>query len=103
MKPFDLHPEAISDLDEIAADFRDFSPEAASRLLGEFFSEFELAAQFPYGGFLRPELTGRRLRFKLVRDYLIAYAPASEPLWVIAVVHGRRSPRVIAAILRGRE
>jgi len=26
-----------------------------------------------------------------------------EPPWIIAVVHGRRSPRVIAAILRARE
>jgi len=25
------------------------------------------------------------------------------PLWVVAVIHGRRSPRVMAAILRGRE
>jgi hypothetical protein len=26
-----------------------------------------------------------------------------EPLWVVAVMHGRRNPRVMAAILRGRE
>ena len=38
-----------------------------------------------------------------VRDYLIAYAPDEKPLWVIAVMHGHRSPRVMAAILRGRE
>jgi hypothetical protein len=43
------------------------------------------------------------LRFILVREYLIAYAPDEKPLWVVAVMHGRRSPRVIAAILRGRE
>ena len=39
----------------------------------------------------------------LVRDYLIAYAPEKKPLWVIAVFHGRRNPRVIAAILRSRK
>jgi hypothetical protein len=33
----------------------------------------------------------------------IAYAPDERPLWVIAVLHGRRNPRVLAAILRGRE
>ena len=32
-----------------------------------------------------------------------AYAPEELPLWVIAVMHGRRSPRVMAAILRSRE
>ncbi len=52
---------------------------------------------------LVPFLTSRPLRFKLVREYVIAYAPEKKPLWVVAVFHGRRGPRVIAAILRGRE
>ena len=43
------------------------------------------------------------LRFIVVREYLIAYAPEEKPLWVVAVMYGRRSPRVMAAILRGRE
>jgi hypothetical protein len=43
------------------------------------------------------------LRFTVVHEYLIAYAPDEKPLWVIAVMHGHRSPRVMAAILRGRE
>jgi hypothetical protein len=51
----------------------------------------------------RPDLTSRPLRFKLVRDYLITYAPDESPLWVIAVLHARRSSRVMAAILRDRE
>jgi len=38
-----------------------------------------------------------------VRDYLIAYAPDEDPVWVLAVIHGRRNPRVMAAILRGRD
>jgi hypothetical protein len=38
-----------------------------------------------------------------VRDYLIAYAPDEKPQWVVAVIHGSRNPRVMAAILRGRE
>jgi hypothetical protein len=43
------------------------------------------------------------MRFKRVRDDLIAYAPDEKPLWGIAVLHGHRSPRTMAAILRGRE
>ncbi len=103
MRAFELHPEAIGDLDEIASYYPDIGPGAASQLIGEFFTAFELVAQFPRSGFRRPELTGCSLRFKLVREYLIAYAPEIEPLWVIAVIHGRRNPRVIAAILRDRE
>jgi hypothetical protein len=38
-----------------------------------------------------------------VRDYLIAYALDEHPLLVLAVLHGRRNPRVMAAILRARE
>jgi hypothetical protein len=41
-------------------------------------------------------------RFIVVREYLIAYAPEDNPHWVVAVMHGRRSSRVMAAILRGR-
>jgi hypothetical protein len=42
------------------------------------------------------------LRFQSVGEYVIAYAPDEKPLAVIAVLHGRRSPRVIAAILHSR-
>lgn len=58
---------------------------------------------FPHRGHKRPDLTSRPLRFIVIRQYLIAYAPDEKPLWVIAVMHGRRSPRVMAAILRSRE
>lgn len=54
-------------------------------------------------GHRRPDLTSKPLRFIRVRDYLVAYAPDEDPLWVLAVIHGRRNPRVMAAILRGRE
>ena len=47
-------------------------------------------------------ITARPLRFQVVRDYMIVYAPDETPLAVVAVLHGRRSPRVIAAILRTR-
>jgi hypothetical protein len=64
---------------------------------------FRAVVPFPVRGTDGPDLTSRPLRFILVRDYLIAYAPEEKPLWVVAVMHGWRSPRVMAAILRGRE
>ncbi len=65
-------------------------------------------APFPNVGHRRTDLTSRPLRFIVVREYLIAYAPEEKPLeekplWVVAVMHGRRNPRGMAAILRGRE
>jgi len=59
--------------------------------------------RFPHQGYRRPNLTSMLLRFKVVRSYVIVYAPEKQPLWVIAIFHGRRCPRVMAAILRGRE
>jgi len=69
----------------------------------EIFAGIGALVHFPNQGYRRPNLTSRPLRFKLVREYVIAYAPEKKPLWVVAIFHGRRSPRVIAAILRGRE
>ena len=68
----------------------------------EVFAAFEMLASSPGVGFRRPELTSRPLRFWVVRSYLIAYVPEAQPLQVVAVLHGRRSPRLVAAMLRAR-
>lgn len=98
-----LHPEVYDDLQGIDTYVGQFSPGAADRLLDEFFEAFDLIARFPHHGHHRVDLATQRLRFKVVRDYLIAYLPANEPVWIVAVVDGRQNPRVIAAILRARE
>ena len=67
-----------------------------------FCKQFRPLVEYPHIGRRRADLTSRSLRFQWVRDYLIAYAPEEKPLWVVAVIHGRRNPRVIAALLRDR-
>ncbi len=103
MSGYALHPEAFADIDEIREHVAAASPDAADRLVEEFFRAIRALAASPHQGFRRPNLTSRPLRFKLVREYVIVYAPESEPLWIVAVIHGPRSPRVMAAILRGRD
>ena len=103
MSGYALHPEAYDDIDEIRAYIAEDSPDAADRTVNEIFDSIRHLPQFPDQGFRRPNLTSLPLRFVSVREYVIAYAPEKKPLWVLAVFHGRRSPRVIAAILRGRE
>ncbi len=100
---FKLHPLAAQDITEIWEYIVYDSPLAARRIREEILDAIQAAAQFPHQGYRRPDLTSRPLRFKLVREYVIAYAPNEKPLWVVAVFHGRRNPRVIAAMLRGRE
>ena len=103
MSGYALHPEAFNDLDEIRSYIAEDSPDAADRVIEELFDSLRALALSPQQGFRRRDLSSRPLRFILVREYLIAYAPDEEPLWVVAVIHGRRNPRVLAAILRGRE
>ena len=98
-----LHPEAFADLDDIRDYIARENPDAADRVMSEIFDTIRGLVPYPNRGRLRPDLTSRPLRFTLVREYLIAYAPEEKPLWVVAVMHGRRNPRVMAAILRGRE
>jgi len=69
---------------------------------GYAFHPDALAAS-PHIGHRRPDLTARPLRFHVVRDeYLIPYAPDDKPLWVVGILHVRRNPRLMAAILRSR-
>ena len=98
-----LHPEAFADLDDIRRYIAQENPDAADRVMSEIFDAIRGLVTFPHRGHRRPDLSSRPLRFTLVREYLIAYAPEEEPLWVVAVMHGRRNPRIMAAILRGRE
>ena len=103
MSGYDFHPQARSDLDEIWDFLRANNLDAADRMIAEILSAIRTLVPFPNQGHRRPDLTSRPLRFIRVREYLIAYAPEEKPLWVVAVMHGQRSPRVMAAILRGRE
>jgi|ERR1700722_12594867 len=102
MNGFVLHPEAYTDLDEIWEYIASDNLDAADRVRDEIYEAIRSLVAFPHSGYRRPDLTARPLRFQTVREYVIAYAPDEEPLAVVAVLHGRRSPRVIAAILRGR-
>lgn len=100
---FALHPLAAQDITDILEFIAADNPLAARRVREEILNSLRRLVPFPHQGHKRPDLTSRPLRFTLVREYLIAYAPDERPLWVVAVMHGRRSPRLMAAILRARE
>lgn len=102
MSEFHLHPKAYADLDEIWDYIAADSLDAADRVLADIDESIHSLADFPKAGHVRPDLSLRPVRFLVVRDFLIAYAPEENPLLVLAVVHGRRNPRAIAAIIRGR-
>jgi plasmid stabilization system protein ParE len=102
-RAYDFHPKAEDDFtdiwDFIAAD----SPDAADRVTDEIIDRIEGLVKFPHQGHRRVDLTSRPLRFVRIYDYLIAYAPDEQPLWIVGILHGSRNPRVLAAVLRSRE
>jgi plasmid stabilization system protein ParE len=103
MTEYVLHPEALTDIEEIWDFIAESSIDAADRVIEDIRRAIRLLVQAPHQGHRRIDLTSRPLRFLRVHSYLIAYAPDERPLLVIALLHGRRNPRVMAAILRGRE
>jgi len=102
MTKFILHPEAYADLIEIWEYIAADNLDAADRVLAEIYDSVASLARSPRAGHSRPDLTSRPLRFQIVRDYVIAYGPDEKPLAVVAILHGRRNPRVLAAILDRR-
>jgi len=98
MSGYQLHPEAYSDLDAIREYIAEDNPAAAARVITDIFDAIRALVPFPSQGHTRIDLTSRPLRFWRVRNYLIAYAYEERPLWVVAVLHGSRNPRVMAAI-----
>jgi plasmid stabilization system protein ParE len=83
--------EAISDF--ISAD----SIDAAMKVVFALEDAFLLLASRPGIGHVREDLTSRPLKFWSVYSYLVVYDPASDPLTIIAVLHGARD---VAHILR---
>jgi plasmid stabilization system protein ParE len=103
MSGFVLHPAAFADLEEIWEFIATDSLDAADRVLEEIFEAIHSLVSFPQVGHIRADLSSRPLRFHPVRDFLIAYAFDEKPIVVLAILHGRRNPRVMAALLRDRD
>src|ERR1700739_1784569 len=103
MSGFSFHPDAITDLEEIWEFIAPDNLGAADKILQEIYEAIQVLVSFPHLGHGRSDLTSKPLRFQIVRELLIAYAPDQKPLLVLAVLHGRRNPRVIASLLCERK
>ena len=92
MIQYHLTPSAKRDLVEI----RDYYLEVAGvrvarRMVGELFEAFRFLVKFPDAGHRREDLAEERpIRFWTVRDYLILYQPATDPLLILMIVRGSR-------------
>ena len=95
MSEFELHPQAVTDVEEIWDYIAQDNLAAADRLVDEIFAAFAGLAAMPEKGYIRKDLTNKPVRFWLVRHYLIVYQPRSTPLRILAVIHGARNVLVL--------
>jgi toxin ParE1/3/4 len=92
MSRYVLMPAAKEDL----IDIREFySKEAgypvARQMLAEFAEAFRFLASTPGAGHLRQDLAEERpILFWPMRDYLILYKPATNPLQILSIFRGSR-------------
>jgi plasmid stabilization system protein ParE len=94
---FRLTPSAREHIDELGDFLAAESLEAAVKVLTALETAFEQPALSPGIGHLREDLTDRPVKFWRVYSHLVVYDPASQPLNIVAVLHGSRD---IAQILK---
>lgn len=87
---FRLTPDAEAQIGDIVEYIAADSEDAAIRVRNALYSAFEQLARTPGIGHKREDLTDRPLKFWSVYSYLVVYAPQSEPLTIVAVLHGAR-------------
>src|SRR5438105_1243701 len=95
MSRYIVVPSAAADLFEIWLRIAGDSEETADRVIGEFYDTFETLARMPGMGHRRPDYTKARVLFFPHYSYLIVYQPGTDPLPIVAVVHGGRNVRKI--------
>ena len=91
MRAFLLSPEAERDLDVIQM----YLPKGAGiriarHVIRELRAGIRFVARNPDAGHLRQDLTEEPVKFWPVFSYLIVYNPATRPVEIVRVVHGKR-------------
>jgi len=94
MSAYVLTPLAKADIFDIWAYIAENSETAADRVEQAIYDACAFLAEGPHRGHTRPDLTQRSLRFwTLTRypNYTVVYRPATTPLQIVAVLHGKRN------------
>jgi plasmid stabilization system protein ParE len=102
MSAYRLTPLARSDIFQIWSYIADDSEEIADRVEQAIYDACSFLSEAPKSGHFRRDLTNRPVRFwSLTRypRYLLVYRPDTEPLQILAVLHGSRN---IQRILKQR-
>jgi plasmid stabilization system protein ParE len=98
MRAYLLTPLAKADIFDIWIYIAENSETAAERVEQAIYDACSFLAEGPLRGHTRPDLTPHPLRFwTLTRypNYMVVYWPETDPLQVVAVLHGKRNIRRI--------
>jgi plasmid stabilization system protein ParE len=91
---FQLTPQAVEDLDAIWWTIAEDNPDAAERVETEILATCQRLARHPRIGTKRKDVTMLPVRFWTITkfpNYVIVYRPETDPLQVVAVLHGKRA------------
>jgi antitoxin ParD1/3/4 len=86
-------PQADGDLFDVWSFIASDNPAAADRVESAIYEACALLADGPTRGHTRKDLTARPLRFWTVQrfpNYIVVYDPATSPLQIIRILHGKR-------------
>jgi antitoxin ParD1/3/4 len=97
MNRFRLSLEAAQDVIDIFEYIAQDSPDAAERVRSEIFDALIGLIEFPGKGHRRDDLTRQSVLFWPVPPYLVIYRQESDPLEIVAVLHGKRNIKKILA------
>lgn len=90
-----LSSYALRDLVEIWRHIWQDDPDVADRVEAELLDTCESLARMPGQGHRRTDYTKAPILFFPVYSYLIAYRPGTDPLQILAIVHGARTVRTV--------
>jgi plasmid stabilization system protein ParE len=94
MTAYVLTPLAKADIFDIWAYVAEHSEPVADSVEQAIYDACAFLAEGPLRGHTRPDLTTPPLRFwTLIRypNYTVVYRPETDPLQIVAVLHGRRN------------
>lgn len=98
MSAYVLTPLARADIFHIWSYIADDNEDAADRVESAIYDACDFIARGPLCGHTRPDLTSFPLRFwNLARypNYAIVYRPETDPVQIVAVIHGKRDIRPV--------
>ena len=87
---FVITPDARTDLLDIWNYIAEDSIESADQVLARLYDAFTRLAEAPGMGHHREDLADSRHRFWTIYSYVIAYREKTNPLEIVAIVHGAR-------------